>query len=318
MLDNHQLVGMYRKMLEIRYTEEKLVEMRNEGYIKGSLHLEIGQEAVAVGACWALKKEDYITSTHRGHGHYIAKGADIKKIIAEIAGKRTGYCKGRAGHMIIAAREVGLLGGTGIVGGMLPISVGYGLAFQVKGTSQVVASFFGDGASNQGTFHEALNMAAIWKLPCVYICENNGYALSTPATETVSVENIADRARGYGVPGIVVEGNDPLAVYEVVSEAVARARRGEGPSLIETKTYRICEFSSSDLGGYRSEEEVNRHKKADPILRFESVLQDMGIVDAEELKSIQLEVNEKIVEAAQFAIDSPYPTEDDLLTDLYV
>jgi len=320
MLKNEELVEMYRKMLEIRFCEEKLEELKTNGKIMGPTHLENGQEAIAVGATYALNKDDYVTSTHRGHGHYIAKGEDVKKIFAEIYGKKTGSCLGRAGHMIIANKKIGLLGGTGIVGGMLPIAVGYGLAFQVEESSQVVLSFFGDGASNEGAFHESLNMAAAWKLPCVFVCENNGYALSASAKEILSVENIADRARSYGIPGVIVDGNDPVAVYEAVIEAVEMAREKNGPSLIEAKTYRLSPFSNSDTGsygGYRTVEEVEENKKKDPISNFEKKLLKMKIINQEDVIKIREEINRKIKDAVAFAENSPDPNPDDIFDYLF-
>ena len=305
-------------MLLVRLFEEKIEHLRNIGEIKSPLILEFGQEAVGIGACYALKKDDYITSTHRGRAHQIGKGADIKKMMAEIAGKKTGYCRGRAGHMLMAAKEVNVLGGTGIVGGMLPISVGYGLAFQVKGTSQVALSFFGDGASNEGTFHESLNLASIWKLPCIYLCENNGYALSAPDDEILSVKDIVDRAKSYGIPGIIVDGDDPIKVYEVVLNAVKRARKGEGPTLIEAKTYCWAGFSSGDIGGYRSKEEVEFHKKNDPISKYEKYLKEKKFITMQECEKMKEEIQNEIDQAANFAIKSPYPSSDDIMGSLYV
>lgn len=312
MLDKEDLIEIYKRMLTVRYFEEKIEYLRNIGEIKSALIFQYGQEAVGIGACYALQKYDYVTSTHRGRAHQIGKGADLKKMMSEIAGRRTGYCKGRAGHHLIAAKEVNLLGGTGVVGGMLPIAVGYGLAFQVKGTSQVVLSFFGDGASNEGVFHESLNLASIWRLPCIFLCENNKYALSVSTNESLNIENIADRAKSYGIIGEIVDGNNPIEVFEKVSSAVVRARKGSGPTLIEAKTYCWAGFSTGDIGGYRTEKEINHYKKHDPILKFEKYLIDSKLSTKTECEKIQEVVLYEIDEAAKFTLDSPYPDSKDL------
>ncbi|MCW4021318.1 MAG: thiamine pyrophosphate-dependent dehydrogenase E1 component subunit alpha, partial [Candidatus Bathyarchaeota archaeon] len=229
---------MYRKMLEIRRFEEKVWDLFGRNLIPGTLHLYLGQEATAVGVCANLQVEDYITSTHRGHGHCIAKGADLNKTMAEILGRKNGYCKGKGGSMHVADAAVGNLGATAVVGSAIPIAVGAALSCKLRKTKQVVACFFGDGASNNGIFHEALNMAAVWELPVVFVCENNLYAMGTRITNVTAIENIADRASGYGMPGVVVDGNDVVAVYQAAKEAVGRARSGGGPTLVECKTYR--------------------------------------------------------------------------------
>lgn len=240
-LSNEKLIEMYRKMLEIRYFEEKIGELFVLGalaYARGFIHLYVGEEAVAVGVCAGLRKEDYITSTHRGHGHCIAKGVQLNNVMAEILGKQTGCCKGKGGSMHIADVNVGVLGTSGIVGAGIPLATGVGLSIKLKGSEQVCVSFFGDAASNTGAFHEAINLAAVWKLPVVFICENNLYGITVSAAESTSVKDIADRSKGYGIPGVIVDGMDVIAVYEAASEAIKRAREGLGPTLIECKTYR--------------------------------------------------------------------------------
>src|SRR5260370_14975182 len=232
------VLDMYRKMHRIRYFEQKIKELITSAEIPGFVHVSIGEEATAVGACAALRSTDRITSTHRGHGHLIAKGGDVARMMAEIYGKRTGYCKGKGGSMHIVDFSLGILGANGIVGGGIPIATGSALAAKLKGNDDATACFFGDGASNEGTFHESLNLASIWKLPVVYVCENNGFGEFTPTSAVTSVKDIAVRAAGYDIPGHVVDGNNVLEVYRYTSEAVARARRGDGPTLLECKTYR--------------------------------------------------------------------------------
>jgi TPP-dependent pyruvate/acetoin dehydrogenase alpha subunit len=235
-LAKEKLMEMHRKMLEIRFFEEKVFELYGQNLVPGTIHLYAGEEAVAVGVCAALKREDYITSTHRGHGHCIAKGADLKRTMAEILGRKTGYCKGKGGSMHIADFSVGMLGATAVVGAGLPIAVGAGLSIKLRKTDQVTACFFGEGASNQGTFHESINMASTWKLPVIFVCENNLYAMGTRQSLVMNIENVADRAVSYGIPSECVDGNNVAVVYEAARKAVERARRGEGPTLIECKT----------------------------------------------------------------------------------
>ena len=312
-----KLLEMYRKMLEIRQFEEKVYELYGQNLVPGTIHLYVGQEAVAVGVCANLRREDYVVSTHRGHGHCIAKGADLKRVMAEILGKKTGYCKGKGGSMHIADFSVGILGATGVVGAGIPIAVGAGLSIKLRGTDQVVACFFGDGASNQGTFHEGINMAAIWKLPVLFVCENNLYAMGTRQSRVMLIENISERASAYGIPGITVDGNDVLAVYEAAREAVERAKRGEGPTLIECKTYRHKGHSRMDPATYRPKEEVEYWLKKDPIPRFKRKLLEMGILTEEEAKGIEEQVSREIEEAVKFALESPYPEPEEALKDVY-
>ncbi|RLI22644.1 pyruvate dehydrogenase (acetyl-transferring) E1 component subunit alpha [Candidatus Bathyarchaeota archaeon] len=312
-----KLVEMYRKMLEIRQFEEKVYELYGQNLVPGTIHLYAGQEAVAVGVCANLRREDYIVSTHRGHGHCIAKGADLKRVMAEILGKKTGYCKGKGGSMHIADFSIGILGATGVVGAGIPIAVGAGLSIKLRGTDQVVACFFGDGASNQGTFHEGINMAAIWRLPVLFVCENNLYAMGTRQSRVMLIENIAERASAYGIPGVTVDGNDVLAVYEAAEKAVERAKRGEGPTLIECKTYRHKGHSRMDPATYRPKEEVEFWLKKDPIPRFRNKLSEMNVLSEEELREIETEVSRKIEEAVKFALESPYPEPEEALKDVY-
>ncbi len=312
-----KLVWMFRKMLEIRHFEEKVYELYGQNLVPGTIHLYVGEEAVAVGVCANLRKDDYITSTHRGHGHCIAKGGDLKRIMAEILGKRTGYCKGKGGSMHIADFSIGMLGATAVVGAGIPIAAGAGLSIKLRGTDQVVACFFGDGASNQGTFHEGINMAAIWKLPVLFVCENNLYAMGTRQSMVMLIENVADRAAAYGIPGVVVDGNDVLAVYEAAKQAVERARKGEGPTLIECKTYRHKGHSRFDPATYRPKEEVEEWLKKDPIPRFRNKLVEMGVLTENEAKGIEEEVLAEIEEAVKFALESPYPKPEEALEDVY-
>lgn len=255
-------------MLLIRRFEEQVDKLFAAGELRGTSHLSAGQEAVAVGACAALQPGDYVSSNHRGHGHFLAKGADPARLMAELFGKEPGYSQGRGGTQHMADLAIGFLGMNGITAGMLPIATGAAFSARYRGSDQVALAFFGDGASNQGAFHEALNMAAIWKLPVIYLCENNCYAMSSPACGMISVRDIADRAAGYGIPGMVVDGNDVLAIRETVAAAAGRARAGAGPTLIEAKTYRLFGHSRGDLCVYRTREEEAEWSARDPIIRF--------------------------------------------------
>jgi len=316
-LTKEKLVEIYRKMLEIRFFEEKVFELYAQNLVPGTIHLYAGEEAVAVGVCSNLRKNDYITSTHRGHGHCIAKGAELKRVMAEILGKKTGYCEGKGGSMHIADFSIGMLGATAVVGAGIPIAVGAGLSIKLRDTDQVAACFFGEGASNQGTFHESINMAAIWNLPIIFVCENNLYAMGTRQSRAMAIENVADRAVTYGIPGEAVDGNDVLAVYEVARKAVERARKGEGPTLIECKTYRHKGHSRIDPAKYRPKEEVEDWLTKDPIRRFkEKLLQANALTDAE-LQQIRKEISAEIEEAVKFATESPYPAPEEALEDVY-
>ncbi|MEM2994773.1 MAG: pyruvate dehydrogenase (acetyl-transferring) E1 component subunit alpha [Candidatus Bathyarchaeia archaeon] len=308
---------MFKKMVEIRFFEEKVFDLYAQNLVPGTIHLYVGEEAVAVGVCTALKKDDYITSTHRGHGHCIAKGADVKRVMAEILGKRTGYCKGKGGSMHIADFSLGILGATAVVGAGIPIAVGAGLSIKLRKTSQVVACFFGEGASNQGTFHEGINMASIWRLPVIFICENNLYAMGTRQSIVMKVMNVADRAVAYGIPGVVVDGNDVLAVYDATQKAVENARNGLGPTLIECKTYRHKGHSRVDPAKYRPKEEVEQWLAKDPIKRFREKLLQTNVLTEVEVQQIEREVSAEVEEAVKFAMESPYPNPEEALEDVY-
>jgi len=300
----------YRRMLRIRRFEEAGIRLYKGGRIPGAFHASIGQEAAIVGACMALRDDDSMTGTHRSHGHPIGKGAELRTLMAELMGKETGICKGRGGSMHLADNSVGIIGESAIVGGGIPLATGCGLSAVVRRTSQVALCFFGDGAVNQGTFHESLNMASLWKLPVIYLCENNGYAITTSLAASHAQTSIARRADGYGMPGIVVDGQDVLAVYEATAKAVARGRRGEGPTLIEAQTYRFEEHQAGLLipgSPYRTADEVAEHKGGrDPLVLFRTALLGEGRA-ATELDAIEAEVADTVAEAIRFAEESPTP-----------
>ena len=317
MLPESKLKEMLLQMHVIRAFEEEADELYALGKVHGTMHLSIGQEAMAVGAIAALHLEDYILSTHRGHGHCIAKGADVKLMMAEFMGKETGYCRGRGGSMHIADMESGNLGANGVVGGGIGMAVGAGLSIKMRGTGQVMLCFFGDGAANRGIFHEALNMAAIWTLPVVYLCENNQYGMSMSVERAFPIEDIATRAAAYKMPGVAVDGNDVTAVYEATLEAVERARGGGGPSLIEGKTYRWKGHSKSDQERYRTKEEVEAWKERCPIRRFQAILIDERVIDEAEASQMADEVRRLIEEAVAFAEASPEPLVETILEGVY-
>jgi pyruvate dehydrogenase E1 component alpha subunit len=317
MIENAKLLEMYHQMLAIRFFEEKVFELYGQNLVPGTIHLYAGEEAVAVGVCANLRRDDYITSTHRGHGHCIAKGARFDKTMAEILGRKTGYCKGKGGSMHIADFSVGMLGATAVVGAGLPIATGAGLSIRLRGTDQVVACFFGEGASNQGTFHESINLAAIWNLPVIFVCENNLYAMGTRQSRVMRIENIADRAVAYGIPGVTVDGNDVLAVYDMTREAVERARRNQGPTLIECKTYRLKGHSRFDPAAYRPKEEVEKWLKKDAIARFQVKLFDTGVLTEADAQKIAQDVKSEVDRATKFAMESPFPDPEDALKDVY-
>ncbi len=319
MQDNERLLWMHRKMVEIRTFETRASELFAAGKIPGFVHLYIGEEAIATGVCANLEDKDFITSTHRGHGHCVAKGGHKDLMMAELFAKETGYCKGKGGSMHIADVELGILGANGIVGGGLGLSPGSGLSAKMRGTDQVTVCFFGDGASNQTTFHEGINIASIWKLPVVFVAENNHYGISLHQSRHQNVADIADRAAAYGIPGVVVDGNDVTAVDEAVGEAVKRARAGEGPSLIECKTYRWRGHFEGDPCVYRDDTEVADWKAKDPIPRFEALLAEMGVLDKAGAKKVWEEVAAEVEQAVQFAEGSKEPAPEDALNqaDLY-
>ena len=312
-----ELIEALRQMYLIRRFEEKAEECYMRGLIHGTMHLSIGQEASAVGACMSLTDSDKITSTHRGHGHCIAKGAEVSKMFAEFFGKETGYCRGRGGSMHIANVEKGNLGANGIVGGGIPIAVGAALAAKHLGTNAITVCFFGDGANNEGAFHEALNIASVWKLPVVFVCENNKYGMSTSTERSTAVKQIATRALAYDMPGDTVDGNDFSAVAEAVDRAVGRARSGDGPSLIESLTYRWRGHSRSDRNRYRTKQEIKAWQEKDPILRMSNMLTEHGIVDSARIMEIESEVEQIIEAAITFAMESPDPVQADATKYVY-
>ncbi|MBL8893973.1 MAG: thiamine pyrophosphate-dependent dehydrogenase E1 component subunit alpha [Rhizobiales bacterium] len=312
-----ELKEALRRMYLIRRFEEGAEDAYTRGLIHGTMHLSIGQEASAVGSCMDLRKSDYITSTHRGHGHCIAKGADPKLMFAEFFGKEEGYCRGRGGSMHIADVEGGNLGANGIVAGGIPIAVGAALAIKKQKRDDVALCFFGDGASNEGAFHEALNMAAIWKLPVVFVCENNKYGMSVSTERSMAVTHVADRAGSYNMPGEVVDGNRIEDVSEAIMAATARARRGEGPSLIECKTYRIRGHSKSDRNRYRTKEEIEEWQAKDPIGHFETELVAHGLLKQDEVAAIRADAEREIADAVEFARNGTDPDPRQGTRDVY-
>lgn len=310
-------IEMLRSMQTIRRFEERASDDYVAGDIYGVVHCYIGEEAVAVGVCAALNRDDQIISTHRGHGHCLAKGADLKRMMAELYGRASGYCKGKGGSMHIADFSIGMLGANGIVAGGIPIVTGAGLASQLEGKGRVAVSFFGDGASNAGPFHESINIAASWKLPMLYVCENNLYAVNTAATHTLAHQDVAARADGYGIPGVIVDGNDVLAVYEAAEAAVARARAGEGPTLIECKTYRQRGHTERpEQIESRPKEEIEKWMKRDPIPRLANSLIAQGAMSETDWKQMDEEILSELESAVRFAKDSPFPEPDDALEDV--
>ncbi len=313
------LLEMQRRMVRIRLFDERASKMVRRGQIPGTVHTSIGQEAQVVGACMALEDEDYMTGNHRSHGHPIGKGSPLGPLMAELVGKATGICKGKGGSLHLADFSVGSLGESGIIGSSIPIATGAGLSSQVLGNGRVALAFFGDGAANQGCLYEALNLAGVWKLPVIYLCENNQYALSTPA-HTVTSGRVCDRAAGFGIPGVRVEdGQDVLAVYEATSEAVARARAGDGPTLLEVMTYRYREHSEGLRINvdYRDEQEREEWLGRDPIRLFREVLVERGVATAEEVDELEAEVAREVEDAVTFTMDSPDPDPEVAFSDLY-
>jgi len=316
-MENTQLLEAYKKMVLIRKFEMAAKKLFEANKLPGFLHLYVGEEAVATGVCSALKVNDQITSTHRGHGHLIAKGGDVKKMMAELFGKATGYCKGQGGSMHISDYSTGILGANGIVGAGIPIATGAAFAFKYKGEDNVAVSFFGDGASNRGTFHEALNMASAFKLPVIFICENNLYGISVDSRHVNAAKDVADRAVGYNMPGVIVDGNDVEAVYEAAAAAVARARAGEGPTLIECKTWRHLGHYVGDPDDYRTEEEKAEWLKRDPIPAAAAKLLEAGVCTQADLDKISDDADALITEAVAEAECAPYPEASALLKDIY-
>jgi pyruvate dehydrogenase E1 component alpha subunit len=319
--DKALLMEMLRRMLCIRRFEETVIDLVQRGEIVGAAHSYIGEEAVAVGACLALRDDDWMTGNHRSHGHPIAKGGDVRRAMAELLGKRTGFCKGKGGSMHLADFSVGILGESGILGSAIPVAVGAALGSKLQRTDRVSVCFFGDGASNEGSFHESINLAAIWKLPVIFLCENNQYAVTSSFKQMVATENISDRAAAYNIPGVLVDGQDVIAMHEAVSQAVRRARDGQGPSLVEGRTYRYYDHS---LGlnrivraPYRSDEEVEAWKKRDPIALHKERLLSQGIATQQEIDQMEAVIRQQIEEALAFARESPYPDPSELYDDMF-
>ena len=316
-MEKNTLLKMFHDMLRIRKFECKVVDdCFPKGMLYGNFHTCIGQEAAVVGAVSALEKTDYLTTTHRGHGHCIAKGMKTDRMMAELFAKETGYCRGRGGSLHVADVSLGILGANGIVGGGIPIATGAALGSWIRGTKEVTACFFGEGASNEGTFHESINMAAIWKLPVVYICDNNQWAVGTPATYVLNTPGVAERAQAYGIPGVRVDGNDVESVYSAVKEAVDRARRGEGPSLVELYTFRMRAHNSADKD-VRPQALRDEWAAKCPILRLKNRLLDLG-VDPAELQKIEERAEGEIEDAYQFAASSNYPNPATIYDNVYI
>lgn len=319
-LDREILLHLFSMMLRIRAFEERIVYLYAHGEVPGLAHLYVGEEAVAAGVCTALRRDDWITSTHRGHGHVLAKGADPKYMMAELFGKKTGYCKGKGGSMHIADMKVGVLGANGIAGGGLPIAVGAGWSSKWRGTDQVTACFFGDDASNNGTFHESLNLASVHRLPVIFVCENNLYGISVCQAKHQAVTDVACRAAGYNMQGHVVDGNDVLEVYRVAEKAVKQARSGGGPTLIECKTYRWRGHHEGDPNQgarYRTKEEIETWKKKCPLRRLSERLLHDKMVTQEELTAMEKSMSQEIDSAVKFAMESEFPAVNELYDDVY-
>jgi len=312
------LLWIYERMRLIRAFEDRVADLFVKVPLPGFVHLYVGEEAIAVGVMAHLSDRDSITSTHRGHGHCIAKGVDVKEMMAELYGKATGSCKGKGGSMHIADMNKGMLGANGIVGAGGPLACGSGLTAKILSTDQVTVCFFGDGASEQGTMHESMNLASIWKLPVVFVCENNFYAEATPSTYHCAAGEICARAAAYDIPGLAIDGTDVFAVYEASGEAIARARRGEGPSLIEARSFRYYGHFVGDAQTYKTKEEVEGYKVRDPITVFKKRVLDHGLISETQLTKIDAQVKEAIEEAVRFAEKSPYPAPEECLTDVYV
>lgn len=315
--DQHQLLDFYRRLLLVREFELRAINERKAGLIPGFIHSCVGQEATAVGACAALRRDDVITSTHRGHGHLIAKGGEPRYMMAELAARSTGYCGGKGGSLHMTDFDLGILGANGIVAGGIPAATGAALAFQMRQEDRIALAFFGDGAVNEGAFHEAANLAGLWKLPIVFFCENNLYGEGTPQSKQAPVADLAIRAQAYAFPGVIVDGNDVLAVYEATRTAAARARAGEGPTFIEAKTYRYRGHYEGDPMVYRTREEMEFWRKRDPIAAFRQRLLEEAGLPADTLEATREEVMATLDEAVQFAVDSPQPQPESALEGVY-
>jgi acetoin:2,6-dichlorophenolindophenol oxidoreductase subunit alpha len=316
-IPEEKLLWIYTKMLTQRMLEEKLLELIPTGKLTGHFHLGIGEEATFIGACAALEEKDYLLPTHRGLGCVIGKGIPLKKMMADIYGKATGTTKGKGGVLRICDASLGVLGLSATLGGIFPIAMGAALSSKLLNDGRVTLAIFGDGQSNRGTFHEAINLASIWKLPVVYLCENNQYAISTSQKKAMAIKNIADRATGYGIPGKVVDGNDALAVYEITLEAVNRARAGKGPTLIEAKTYRWRPHFEGEGASYRAPKEAEVWKKKCPIRRLRKKLIDLKLLNPSQDEKIKVQITQEIDEAVKYAEESPVPRPEDALEDLF-
>lgn len=312
-MEKELLLLIYKIMLKIRCFEEAVKDLYRSGLIPGSVHLYTGQEAIAAGSCVLLNDNDYISSTHRGHGHIIARGGNLGKIMAELFGKKTGYNGGRGGSMHIATMELGILGANGIVGAGIPIATGAAMSAMLRKSDQVTLCFFGDGATNQGTFHESLNIASNFNLPIVYICENNFYGVGTNIYNVTKCKVLSKRAESYGMPGITIDGNDPLEVFSTVKKAIIRARKGKGPTLIEAKTYRWNSHFEGQLDNYRDRKEVKFWKDRDPIKKYEYFLKDNKNINIDEIKNVNTKIKKEVKDAIGFAKNSPDPKESDAL-----
>jgi pyruvate dehydrogenase E1 component alpha subunit len=317
-LTSEQMIDVYETMVKIRMFEDKVAELFGEGKVPGFVHLYAGEEAIAAGVCIHLTERDYITSTHRGHGHCIAKGVNINSMMAEVYGKANGACKGKGGSMHIADVEKGMLGANGIVGAGGPLACGPGLMAKTLGTDQVTVCFFGDGAAEQGTMHEAMNLACCWTLPLVFVCENNGYAESTPCSYHCAAKNISDRAVAYDMPGVTVDGTDLFAIYETAEEAIDRARRGEGPSLIECRGFRYYGHFEGDAILYMTEEEKEHNRARDPIDNFKKRGLERRLLSEAQIAEVDTRVAAIIKEAVEFAEESAWPDSEEVFTDVYV
>lgn len=315
--DQHQLLDFYRRLLLVREFELRAINERKAGLIPGFIHSCVGQEATAVGACAALRRDDVITSTHRGHGHLIAKGGEPRYMMAELAARSTGYCGGKGGSLHMTDFDLGILGANGIVAGGIPAATGAALAFQMRAEDRIALAFFGDGAVNEGAFHEAANLAGLWKLPIVFFCENNLYGEGTPQSKQAPVADLAIRAQAYAFPGVIVDGNDVLAVYEATRTAASRARAGEGPTFIEAKTYRYRGHYEGDPMVYRTREEMETWRKRDPIAGFRQRLLEEAGLPADTLEATREEVMATLDEAVQFAASSPQPQPESALEGVY-
>jgi acetoin:2,6-dichlorophenolindophenol oxidoreductase subunit alpha len=317
MVNKEELLDLLYLMLKVRRVEECLLDVFAKGKIPGFIHVGIGQEGVAAGVCSVLKADDSIFTTHRGHGQALAKGIELKRFMAEIYGRKDGFCKGKAGSMHVASKEAGVAGSNGIVGAGLPISLGTAFASTYRGQDKVTVCFFGDGATNQGTFHESLNLAALWNLPVIFCCENNGWAQFTPQKVYMRLENISKRAESYGMPGVTVDGDDVLKVRQAAQEAVKRARKGDGPTLLECKTHRWFGHYAGDPQKYRDQNEVKEAREFDPIIKFEKFLLKSKHVDQEYIDALEAKIKAEIEEALAFAESSPIAGAEELFTDVY-